>query len=135
MKIQFCEDFKLLFKEVFDIELKDEENFTLKDLKEKYPIKDIIFERNNKYDFEFKGLSKTFKMIDWEFVDNVATQLLYKSYFRISFIKINKKGNKISPIIFHWYINDFHLIEKENLNELFKIIFNPYKINKEYEHF
>lgn len=93
MKVQFCEGFKLLFKEVFDIELKDEENLTLDDLKKKYPIKNIIFKKKN-FDFEFKCPSKLFKIIDWEFVDDASIRLLYHFNFRVSFIKINQEGKK-----------------------------------------
>lgn len=122
MKVQFCEDFKLLFKEVFNIELKDEENLTLDDLKKKYPIKNIIFKRKD-FDFMFKCSSKLFKIIDWEFINDASIRSLYHSNFRVSFIKVNQEGEKISPIIFHWYINDYRLnLTKEDLKETIQVI-------------
>lgn len=123
MKVQFCEDFKLLFKEVFNIELKDEENLTLEDLKKKYPIKDIIFKRKD-FDFMFKCSSKLFKIIDWEYINDISTRLFYRnSNFRVSFIKVNQEGKRISPIIFYWYINDYRLIlTKEDLKETIQVI-------------
>lgn len=123
MKVQFCKDFKLLFKEVFNIELKDEENLTLDDLKKKYPIKGIIFKRKD-FDFEFKKLSKLFKIVDWEVVEDNSTKFLYNSNFRVSFIKINQKGKRISPMTFHWYINDYYLsFTKDNLKETIQLIY------------
>lgn len=120
---QFCEGFKLLFKEVFNIELKDEENLTLEDLKKKYPIKDIIFKRKD-FDFEFKCSSKLFKIIDWELINDDSIRLLYNSQFRVSFVKINKEGNRISPSIFYWYTNDYLILNKDNLKEEIQIISN-----------
>lgn len=122
MKVQFCEGFKLLFKEVFDIELKDEENLTLDDLKKKYPIKNIILKKKN-FDFEFKCPSKFFKIVDWEFIDDASIRLLYHSNFRVSFIKINQEEKRISPMIFYWYINDYCLnLTKNNLKETIQVI-------------
>lgn len=122
MKVQFCEDFKFLFKEVFNIELKDEENLTLEDLKKKYPIKNIIFKRKD-FDFEFKCPSKLFKIINWEAINDTSTKLLYNSNFRVSFIKINQEGKRISPITFYWYINDYCLsLTKDKLKETIQVI-------------
>ena len=127
MKVQFCEDFKFLFKEVFNIELKDEENLTLEDLKKKYPIKNIIFKRKD-FDFEFKCPSKLFKIINWEAINDTSTKLLYNSNFRVSFIKINQEGKRISPITFYWYINDYCLSSTKNrLKETIQVISDIYK--------
>lgn len=123
MKVQFCEGFKLLFKEVFNIELKDEENLILDDLKKKYPIKNIIFKRKD-FDFEFKCPSKLFKIVDWEFIDDASIRLLYHSNFRVSFIKINQEEKRISPMTFYWYINDYCLnLTKDNLKETIQVIY------------
>lgn len=127
MKVHFCEDFKFLFKEVFNIELKDEENFTLNNLKEKYPIKNIIFQKKD-FDFEFKCSSKLFKIVDWEFINDASIRLLYNSNFRVSYIKINQEENRISPMTFYWYINDYCLnLIKDKLKETIQVISNIYK--------
>lgn len=127
MKVKFCEGFKLLFKEVFNIELKDEGNLTLEDLKKKYPIKDIIFKRKD-FDFEFKCPSKLFKIVNWEVINDTSTKLLYNSNFRVSFIKINQEGKRISPITFYWYINDYcSPLTKNRLKETIQVISDIYK--------
>lgn len=113
MKVQFCEG--------FNIELKDEENLTLDDLKKKYPIKNIILKKD--FDFEFKCPSKLFKIVDWEFIDDASIRLLYYSNFRVSFIKINQEEKRISPMTFYWYINDYCLnLTKDNLKETIQVI-------------
>lgn len=127
MKVKFCEGFKLLFKEVFNIELKDEGNLTLEDLKKKYPIKDIIFKRKD-FDFEFKCPSKLFKIVNWEVINDTSTKLLHNSNFRVSFIKINQEGKRISPITFYWYINDYcSPLTKNRLKETIQVISDIYK--------
>lgn len=123
MKVQFCEDFKLLFKEVFNIELKDEENLILEDLKKKYPIKDIVFKRKD-FDFEFECPSNFFKIVNWEFINDALIRLLHHSNFRVSFIKINQEGKRISLLTFYWYINDYLILNKDNLKKEIQMISN-----------